>query len=102
MLGPKLEELTKEQLVDELRRWHDITPQIIQMSKDLMLYRQYGKTPEELDANICLLRDQLSGTIELQNRQISEMMDLIQQLREDPLGLDKQRWAQAKANTRLQ
>ena len=95
----KVEEMTFEEMRAELIEWRAVSPKIKQMCNDLCAFRQFAKTPEELDQKIVALDAKHKATIELREKQLQDMMELIRQYQADPIGVGHH--IEELANTKL-
>ena len=86
-MGPPLETMTKEQLMEECSRWRSKSTKIIAELMVLEKFRKFAPTPEELNLLIQELNERYQAALALQSKQIEEMGRLITQMREDPLGI---------------
>lgn len=94
-----LDLLTEDQVRLELAEWRKAAPSIMKMVNELSLFKQYSGTVEELDARIVALDAKHKATIELRDKQIQELMEVIRQYQADPIGVGQH--IEKLANTKL-
>ena len=80
-----VESMTHQQLMDEVRRWRIISRKMVGQVSKLKAFQEIAETPKAMQAKI----NEARGELVLKDRQIFEMNQLIHNLREDPLGIEK-------------
>jgi hypothetical protein len=80
-----VEGMSHSEMVDELVKWRMTAPSVITLVKEVTQFHQFANSPEELDQKIVKLVSQFQSTIDFQDKQIREMINVIQSFNEDPL-----------------
>lgn len=90
-LSPELQEhldkLTPTQLKNELATWYDSIPEIKKVCEDLGEFKAFAKDANDLQQKIMFLKQTYMATIELKDKQIQQLLDLIRKYAEDPIGI---------------
>lgn len=86
---PPIDTLNQEQLLEECNRWRLSAPRVLHELNLLMRFKHFAQTPEELNQKIEEMKLNYQGSIELKDRHIGELEEMIQYLKNDPLGIDR-------------
>ena len=86
---PDLGTMSQDKLLEECNKWRSTFPHILGQLNMLMKFRSFADNPEELQKKIDDMKNNYQGTIELKERHISELEEMIQYLKSDPLGIDR-------------
>ncbi len=83
-----LKGMSKDALVAELLRFRMTLPQMASICREIEAYRKIADSPEQFMTKMNSIVDTYKAAIVLKDKQIQELISVVQQLRDDPLGIE--------------